>query len=174
MQKELGEWNFGFDSLKSRLNRDMEEKGIVADVFSRQLSVPLFPPLGRMRTPPAGLLRRQSQPVQPESSGRVRRKSPPEESTGRVHRRGPHMTERREQWCIGEMTCRWAAGGLPVTCQGLIEHAGHVTNPLACMHNGTVLTRAISRIAGPGLLSPAINTRGQQPSASIEVSRSTL
>ena len=109
-----------------------------------------------------------------ESSGRVRRKSPPEGSTGGVHRRGPHMTERREQWCIGEMTCRWAAGGLPVTCQGLIEHAGHVTNPLACMHNGTVLTRAISRIAGPGLLSPAINTRGQQPSASIEVSRSTL
>ncbi|CAL8284456.1 unnamed protein product [Boreogadus saida] len=28
--KELGERNFGFDSLKSRMNRDMEEKGIVA------------------------------------------------------------------------------------------------------------------------------------------------
>ena len=30
VEKELGERNFGFDSLKSRLNRDMEEKGIVA------------------------------------------------------------------------------------------------------------------------------------------------
>ena len=29
-EKELGERNFGFDSLKSRLNHDMEEKGIVA------------------------------------------------------------------------------------------------------------------------------------------------
>ena len=29
VEKELGERNFGFDSL-SRLNRDMEEKGIVA------------------------------------------------------------------------------------------------------------------------------------------------
>ena len=53
VEKELGERNFGFDSLKSRLNHDMEEKEIVAvceqaaelllqwekDVFSRQLSV---------------------------------------------------------------------------------------------------------------------------------------
>ena len=30
VEKELGERNFGFDSLKSRLNRDMQEKGIVA------------------------------------------------------------------------------------------------------------------------------------------------
>ena len=30
VEKELGERNFGFDSLKSRLNHDMEEKGIVA------------------------------------------------------------------------------------------------------------------------------------------------
>ena len=30
IEKELGERNFGFDSLKSRLNHDMEEKGIVA------------------------------------------------------------------------------------------------------------------------------------------------
>ena len=30
VEKELGQRNFGFDSLKSRLNRDMEEKGIVA------------------------------------------------------------------------------------------------------------------------------------------------
>ena len=30
VEKELGERNFGFDSLKSRLNRDMEKKGIVA------------------------------------------------------------------------------------------------------------------------------------------------
>ena len=30
VEKELWERNFGFDSLKSRLNRDMEEKGIVA------------------------------------------------------------------------------------------------------------------------------------------------
>ena len=30
VEKELGERNLGFDSLKSRLNRDMEEKGIVA------------------------------------------------------------------------------------------------------------------------------------------------
>ena len=30
VEKELGERNFAFDSLKSRLNRDMEEKGIVA------------------------------------------------------------------------------------------------------------------------------------------------
>ena len=29
VEKELGESNFGFDSLKSRLNHDMEEKGIV-------------------------------------------------------------------------------------------------------------------------------------------------
>ena len=29
-EKELGERNFGFDSLKPRLNRDTEEKGIVA------------------------------------------------------------------------------------------------------------------------------------------------
>ena len=29
-KKELGERNFGFDSLKSRQNHDMEEKGIVA------------------------------------------------------------------------------------------------------------------------------------------------
>ena len=28
-EKELGKWNFGFDSLKY-INRDMEEKGIVA------------------------------------------------------------------------------------------------------------------------------------------------
>ena len=30
VEKELGERNFGFDSLKSRLKRDMEEKGIAA------------------------------------------------------------------------------------------------------------------------------------------------
>ena len=30
IEKELGERNFGFDSLKSRLNCEMEEKGIVA------------------------------------------------------------------------------------------------------------------------------------------------
>ena len=30
VKKELGERNFGFDSLKSRWNCDMEEKGIVA------------------------------------------------------------------------------------------------------------------------------------------------
>ena len=30
VEKEWGERNFGFDSLNSRLNRDMEEKGIVA------------------------------------------------------------------------------------------------------------------------------------------------
>ena len=30
VEKELGERNFGFDSLKSRLKRYMEEKGIVA------------------------------------------------------------------------------------------------------------------------------------------------
>ena len=29
-EKELGERHFGFDSLKSRLNPDMEEEGIVA------------------------------------------------------------------------------------------------------------------------------------------------
>ena len=28
VEKELGKRNFGFDSLKSRLNHDMEEKGI--------------------------------------------------------------------------------------------------------------------------------------------------
>ena len=30
VEKELGERNFGFDSMKSRLQSDMEEKGIVA------------------------------------------------------------------------------------------------------------------------------------------------
>ena len=30
VEKEFGERIFGFDSLKSRLNDDMEEKGIVA------------------------------------------------------------------------------------------------------------------------------------------------
>ena len=30
VERKLGERNFGFDSLKSRVNRDMEEKGIVA------------------------------------------------------------------------------------------------------------------------------------------------
>ena len=30
VEKELGESNFGFDSLKCRLNHDMEEKGIIA------------------------------------------------------------------------------------------------------------------------------------------------
>ena len=30
VEKELGKRNFGFDSLKSRLNHDLEEKGIVA------------------------------------------------------------------------------------------------------------------------------------------------
>ena len=30
VEKELGERNFGFDSLKSRLNRDMQEEGIIA------------------------------------------------------------------------------------------------------------------------------------------------
>ena len=30
VEKNWGERNFGFDSLKSRLNRDVEEKGIVA------------------------------------------------------------------------------------------------------------------------------------------------
>ena len=30
VEKELGERNFGFDSLKSRFNCNMEEKGIVA------------------------------------------------------------------------------------------------------------------------------------------------
>ena len=30
VEKELGERNFGFDSLKSRLNHDMQEKGSVA------------------------------------------------------------------------------------------------------------------------------------------------
>ena len=30
VEKELEQRNFGFDSLKSRLNRDMEEEGIVA------------------------------------------------------------------------------------------------------------------------------------------------
>ena len=30
VEKELGETNFGFDSVKSILNHDMEEKGIVA------------------------------------------------------------------------------------------------------------------------------------------------
>ena len=29
-EKELGERNIGFDSLKSRLNRDMQEEGIIA------------------------------------------------------------------------------------------------------------------------------------------------
>ena len=38
-EEELGERNFGFDSLKSRLKRDMEEEELVAAVvFSRQLS----------------------------------------------------------------------------------------------------------------------------------------
>ena len=31
VEKELGERNFCFDSLKSRLKRDMEEKGFVAE-----------------------------------------------------------------------------------------------------------------------------------------------
>ena len=34
--KEFGERNFGFDSLKYRLKRDMEEKGIVACADSRR------------------------------------------------------------------------------------------------------------------------------------------
>ena len=29
VEKELGEWTFGFDSLTSRLKRDMEEKGLL-------------------------------------------------------------------------------------------------------------------------------------------------
>ena len=33
VEKELGGRNFGFDSLKSRLNHDMKEKGIVAQDF---------------------------------------------------------------------------------------------------------------------------------------------
>ena len=40
---ELGERKFGFDSLKSRLNRDMEEKGIVARDY--------LPPEPRCRGP---------------------------------------------------------------------------------------------------------------------------
>ena len=65
VEKEIGERNFGLDSLKARLNCNMGEKVIVAaDVFSRQLSVHFgsISFLGRMRTPlpaepatPAGL-----------------------------------------------------------------------------------------------------------------------
>ena len=33
-EKELGERNFGFDSLKSRLNSDMEEKGMLPGIVS--------------------------------------------------------------------------------------------------------------------------------------------
>ena len=58
-EKELRERNFGFDSLKSRLKRDMEEKAIFS-VDSCQFTsgpynfsdAPLFRPIGRMRTPP--------------------------------------------------------------------------------------------------------------------------
>ena len=34
VEKELGERNFGFDSLKSRLNHDMQEKGILPGIVS--------------------------------------------------------------------------------------------------------------------------------------------
>ena len=62
VEKELGERNIGFDSLKSRLKRYMEEKAIVAvcrtAVSSLRVHVfspthTLFRPLGRMQ---AGLL----------------------------------------------------------------------------------------------------------------------
>ena len=62
VKKELGERNFGFDSLKSRLKRDMEEKAMFS-VDSCQFTsgpynfsdAPLFRPLGRMWTPRAAL-----------------------------------------------------------------------------------------------------------------------
>ena len=43
VEKEFGERNFGFDSLKSRLNSTMEEKGIVARDY--------LPPEPRSRFP---------------------------------------------------------------------------------------------------------------------------
>ena len=52
-EKELGERNFGFEST---LKRYMEEKGIVAVCGTAVSSLPTCRPLGRMRTPPAGLL----------------------------------------------------------------------------------------------------------------------
>ena len=36
VEKELGERNFGFDSLKSRLKQDMEEKGLLPGIVSRR------------------------------------------------------------------------------------------------------------------------------------------
>ena len=52
VEKEFGERNFGFDSLKSRLNRDMEDKGIVArDCLPTELRclLPTAPPAGLRR-----------------------------------------------------------------------------------------------------------------------------
>jgi hypothetical protein len=50
VEKEWGERNVGFDSLKSTLNRNMDEKGIVARIVSRRGSsagAPLQRPLRR-------------------------------------------------------------------------------------------------------------------------------
>ena len=47
VEKELGERNFGFDTLKSRLNHDMQEKGIIVEV-------PRQPPPGSGRPKDVG------------------------------------------------------------------------------------------------------------------------
>ena len=52
-EKELGERNFGFDSLKSKLNRDMEEKGLLPG-----LSL-VVAPLPAARCPPPTVVPRQ-------------------------------------------------------------------------------------------------------------------
>ena len=60
VEKELGQRNFGFDSLKSILKQDIEEKGIVVVCGTAVSSLrvhfsdaPLFRPFGHLRTPPA-------------------------------------------------------------------------------------------------------------------------
>ena len=53
VEKELEERNFGFDSLKFRLNHDMEEKGIVAqDCLPTAHDIEAGIGLYRQRAPP--------------------------------------------------------------------------------------------------------------------------
>ena len=78
VEKELGDRNVGFDSLKSRLNCDMEEKGIVAvcsHVISQMLHCAELSAICRFLW----------------LDLRLR------------HRRSPHTTQRSEQWSIREI-----------------------------------------------------------------------
>ncbi|CAL8403892.1 unnamed protein product [Boreogadus saida] len=54
VEKEWGERNVGFDSLKSTLNRNMDEKGIVARIVSRRGSSAGAPPPGPLQRSTGG------------------------------------------------------------------------------------------------------------------------